>query len=125
MLFRSRLDQQKVMIVKGMGGRTLLTEALTERGASVAELSVYQRQPVSYSEEALNKLFTSGALGYVIITSGEAVQRFDEVCPAPLRQVLVLIVPSARVAEIARDCGFTQVIDAGSPDAEDMVARIR
>ncbi len=118
------LDQQKVMIVKGEGGRTLLTETLIERGATVTELPVYQREPVPYSIGQLSKIFTPGTLGYVIITSGESAEQFDELCPSTLREQLVLIVPSARVAEIARGRGYTQVIDAGSPEAEDMVACI-
>ena len=43
-----QLDEQRVLIIKGEGGRSLLREQLAARGARVEELAVYRREVPPY-----------------------------------------------------------------------------
>ena len=107
--------ERPVLIVKGEGGRALLAESLKERGAIVSEFICYRRleAPVNAAEFCwqlcdLDEVVFQGS-------SGETVERLTEVLGAGGQPNLLdspLIVPSARVASMATDAGWTRVIDA-------------
>jgi len=107
--------ERPVLIVKGEGGRALLAESLKERGAIVSEFICYRRleAPVNAAEFCwqlcdLDEVVFQGS-------SGETVERLTEILGAGGQPNLLdspLIVPSARVASMATDAGWTRVIDA-------------
>ena len=101
------LADQRVLIVKGEGGRALLREKLAGRGARVEELVVYCK--------------------FILLSSGEGlhnmVSLLDEASLVRVRG-LTLIVPGARVAEQARAAGFSQVRLADNATDEAMVAAV-
>ena len=107
--------ERPVLIVKGEGGRALLAESLKERGAIVSEFICYRRleAPVNAAEFCwqlcdLDEVVFQGS-------SGETVERLTEVLGAGGQPNLLdspLIVPSARVASMATDAGWTRVIEA-------------
>ncbi|WP_404472194.1 uroporphyrinogen-III synthase [Vreelandella venusta] len=98
------LPHQRVLLVAGEGGRTLLTETLTARGAHVTRVEVYRRvyQPPS---AAMQQHLKSGDYRALIATSGELLEHLAKWCnQAALNQPL--IVSSHRLATLAGKLGF-------------------
>jgi len=106
------VDRQKILIVKGLGGRTALREVLSERGAAVDDLVCYQRQcPVLAPGELAAKL-SNWKIELLLISSGEGLcNLLTLLSPAETINLCTVpvIVPSRRVARMAGDAGFTTV----------------
>lgn len=120
------LQGQRVLILKGRGGRTLLAEELSRRGAVVVTGDVYQRRPAAASPDALRQLRQACRSGAAVIaaTSAEALANLlalapEETCPG-LRDA-PLLVPGERVAAAARGHGWRgPVLQARSAEDEAM-----
>jgi len=99
------LRGQRVLIVKGEGGRDLLPRVLTSRGAQVEQAEVYRRVPAEIKPKQLEALVSD--IDAIIVTSGEALEHLAGL--AAERSVLFsaqLVVPSKRVVQMAQDLGF-------------------
>ncbi|MYL23581.1 uroporphyrinogen-III synthase [Halomonas alkaliantarctica] len=100
----ARLAQQKALIIAGEGGRELLADTLSARGADVTRVSVYRRvysPPDTHGQRRL----TQGNYRALIVTSGELLQHLAKWCDqAALNQPL--IVSSRRLATLAQTLGF-------------------
>lgn len=99
-----KCDHQRILLVAGEGGRTLLTDSLTERGASVTRLATYRRilQPPT---PALQARLAAGNYQALIVTSGELLEHLAKWCDqVALNQPL--IVSSRRLATLAGTLGF-------------------
>lgn len=118
-----QLDQKRFLIFKGEGGRELLAQQLTERGAKVDTLELYQRVTVSYSEAQLKKLFSDGAPDALVATSAGILTAMDSQLAdvLPERLELPLVVVSQRIAEIAAQLGYRHVLTSPSPADESIV----
>lgn len=99
---------QRVLLVKGRGGRTLLRDTLRERGAEVSELPVYERRLAEPAPDALSALRRALGRGQdccVAVTSSEVLDALLQVVPgddaARLRDA-ALLVPGERVVRAAR-----------------------
>lgn len=106
---------QRVLIVKGEGGRDALRSELTRRGARVEELVCYRRRPVAPPPQGLAALLREHRVEAVLISSGEGMGRLQELLTpgeSSNFETLCLVVPSERVAELARDAGFGRTIVA-------------
>ena len=112
---------KKVMLASGRGGREVLADTLDARGAEVVRLETYhrERQMVPDLHDCLG-----GSQAAVVLTSGEVLQSLvaqacDQACDrAGDRAEKVLgevtaVVASERIAGLAREAGFRQVINAG------------
>ncbi|MGB1580845.1 MAG: uroporphyrinogen-III synthase [Nevskiales bacterium] len=119
-----QLNGQKILLIKGEGGRQLLTPSLRERGAVVHERLVYQRQGLSPDAATLNNAISRA--DSLIATSLEILQRLVDCCPAQALdqlQALQLVVPSERVVKRARGLGFKQVHCVESPLTESAIVQ--
>lgn len=106
---------QRVLIIKGVGGRSRLRETLTQRGARVEDLACYERLCPELDDGELASRLSQWRVDVALISSGEGLQNilgllsekettnFSDMC---------LVVPSPRVAEIAREAGFNQIVVA-------------
>jgi uroporphyrinogen-III synthase len=106
---------QCVLIVKGQGGRDTLTQELTRRGALVDELPCYCRFPPEMSAGELAANLTQWCIDVIMITSGEGLSNLQVLLsPAETTKLkrIGLIVPSQRVAKMAHNAGFEQVVTA-------------
>ena len=106
-------ERAQVVIVKGEGGRDLLVKALTARGADVTEWSCYRRVWPDVSMRPLDA-FEPGALVFQA-SSGEALSRLSELLAGANKADLfqsTVIVPSERVATLARESGWCRVLRA-------------
>jgi uroporphyrinogen-III synthase len=111
-----RLAGEKVLLVAGEGGRTLLAETLTERGARVTRLALYRRIPLSPSP-AMQRRLTQGDFRALVVSSGEILEHLARWCTgAALNQPL--IVSSTRLATLAGKLGFrVPVVASGATPA--------
>ena len=110
-------DSRDVVIVKGEGGRELLASELTGRGARVTEWACYRR---CWPEVDLSGLIEISAGLIFQASSGEMVSRLSELLAGGGQADLFqssIIVPSDRVARLATEIGWGQVIRA--EDASD------
>ena len=102
----------RVLIVKGEGGRTAIQSALTSRGAQVEVLECYRRQCPDLPAGALSSMLAQWQIDLVLISSGEGLCNFlTLLSPQETTKLLTvtLVVPSKRVAKMARDAGFMRV----------------
>jgi len=113
------LNNQRILILKGEGGRELLEQRLAERGASVDALPLYQRVAEKYSAEQLERLFAEAPPDALIATSVDVLKAMDTLLDPALenRFELPLVVASERIADAACQLGYCHVItSSGAAD---------
>lgn len=119
---------QKVLLVKGEGGREKLARVLAGRGAQVKILCCYRRRPPSVPAGHLMQLLRAEDVGVVVISSGEGLDNFlallSPVESSKLRHV-ALLVPSARVAEQARRAGWQRLVLADNASDGEVLKALR
>lgn len=116
------LTHQRVLLVAGEGGRTLLTETLEARGAQVTRVEVYRRvyQPPS---AAMQQRLLVGDYRALIVTSSELLEHLAKWCnQAALNQPL--IVSSHRLATLAGKLGFCDLKVASGATPAALVAAL-
>ena len=110
-------DLRDVVIVKGEGGRELLASELTRRGARVTEWACYRR---CWPEVDVSGVAAISAGLIFQASSGEMLSRLAELLAGEGQADLFqspIIVPSDRVARLATEIGWGQVVRA--EDASD------
>lgn len=117
----AKMAGQKILIIRGAGGRPDLGKALESRGAIVDYLELYKRHTPSYTAQTF--LFLDQP-DVIWATSGESLinltYHLDQF--APKLKHSTLFVPSERVAQQAHDLGWSQVICADGADDTSMIA---
>jgi uroporphyrinogen-III synthase len=101
---------QRILILRGAGGRDILRDSLRARGAQVDYLEVYRRDSVTTDPAALLKDWQSGAVDAVLISSGESLQKLLAIIGTlglELLNATTLVVGNARTQERARSLGVT------------------
>lgn len=113
------LTGEKVLIVRGVGGRESLAQGLTQRGAKVDYAECYQRQGPDLEHGELRALLVKHQINAVCLNSGETLANFHRHCP-PGEQTnnVTLVVPSDRVAQLALDLGYARVVQAENAGTE-------
>jgi uroporphyrinogen-III synthase len=109
------VDGQRVLIVKGEGGRAALADALGRRGARVDELACYRRLPPQLAPGELASQLLRWRIDLVMLSSGEGLDNMLALLsPAETSKFIdmPLLVPSARVAQQAQAAGFRRIIKA-------------
>ena len=104
------INNQRILIIKGKGGRRKLQDTLSDRGADVSTLSVYRRSCPDYSPGYIHQTVTSQGVNVIVATSGEIIDNLINSASLPALTTIPLVVPSQRVAEQASRNGFQQVI---------------
>ena len=110
------LQAQRILLVTGQGGRTLLADTLAERGARLTHLAVYRRLLLEPSA-AFQRRLREGNFHALVVSSGEILQHLARWCsPTALDQPL--IVSSHRLATLAGKLGFrVPVVASGATPA--------
>ena len=106
-------------LVKGVGGRALIENTLTERGAVVSQLNVYQRKTVPFCKQAWQR-FIASPNPILLITSIESWQNLlkglsDELNDSvavidSVNQVSGFVVMSQRIADEVLKSGCSTAI---------------
>lgn len=119
------LEGSDLGFISAPGGRGLLVPALQARGARVLRADVYERIAIAPSPRAVSQLLALGAPSVLALSSGEALESVLAALPAPalarLRQSRVLAA-SERLAVLARQHGFADVVVAKSARPRDLLA---
>lgn len=114
------LHGKRALILRGNGGRDLLAETLSQRGAMVDLLECYQRRPCDYqgAEEAVR--WRKQGITTLVVTSGEMLQHLYSLFPAVDRREWLLhcrlVVVSDRLATLAAELGWQSVTVADGAD---------
>lgn len=100
---------RRVVLVSGEGGRDMLKETLTARGADVVELEVYRRVPRDSPIAATMQAVGAQRADILVLTSSESADQLlklinDQGQASLLRTPVAAM--SRRVAAHARDIGF-------------------
>lgn len=121
----SDISGRKILLVKGAGGRELLCDELTQRGAQVANLEVYRRvrpSPDAANLQQLEAKWREDGIDVVTLTSVETVENFVEMLTDTGRSLAAstpFVTPSDRVASAAKAKGFlgAHIAARGADDA--------
>jgi uroporphyrinogen-III synthase len=119
---------QRVLIVKGEGGRDTLATELTRRGAVVDELACYRRSLPELAAGELDAKLARWNIDVIMLSSGEGLANLQVLLsPAETTKLkhIGLIVPSERVAHLARETGFEQIVTAENASDEAMLRALR
>jgi uroporphyrinogen-III synthase len=118
------LHGRKVLIVRGESGRELLAERLIAAGCQVEQVAAYRRVvPVLTPDrrQTLQSLL-DGEHDWIITSSEglrvltEMVAQLSDIAYVVKMQQQRIVVPHVRIAETARNAGFTHVDQTGSGD---------
>lgn len=123
LLQTEHINNKHILIIRGEGGRELLANALTERGAKVSYAEVYRRIQPEADIQPILELWSARQIQLVSVTSNDALKNLYHMMDGQGKDYLkqtALIVPSKRCAELAEQLGFTQQIlisDSATNDA--------
>lgn len=112
-----------IVIIKGRGGRDVLTQALRARGAEVGEVECYVRRQAAVSIESLMARASVAQVDFAVVTSTESLNYLVKALhQAGLRPIFdaQLIVPGRRIAQAVRAAGFSRdplVVDNPANDS--------
>lgn len=122
---------KKILICRGQGGKPLIGETLSSRGAQVSYCELYQRVLPEQAADSLatTHFFKRDAL---VFFSGETVQNFvaayeqksvikRDVSPYDLR----VVVPGERVYTLAQSLGFNCVYQSANATQSSMLATLK
>lgn len=121
------LPGSRVLIMRGDEGRELLAESLRSLGASVDYLALYRRKLPCYPSTTLVERVQAERLNALVVSSGQGFQHLRELAGAawPDLAQLTLFVPSARVADLAREAGARTVVNCRGASAAALLAALR
>ena len=117
------------LILRGNGGRELIGDSLTARGAEVTFCECYQRCAIHYdgAEEAMR--WQSREVTTVVVTSGEMLQQLWSLIPQWYREHWLLrcrlLVVSERLAKLARELGWQDIKVADNADNDALLRALQ
>jgi uroporphyrinogen-III synthase len=111
---------RSVVIFRGVGGRELLGDTLTSRGATVEYAECYRRTRPQADVQVLLRAWTQGQIHAVTVSSGEGLSNLFDMLGTLGRHWLrktPLFVAHERIAARARELGIAEVVVASPADA--------
>lgn len=118
------LHGKRVALIGAPGGRGVLREQLAVRGARLREVQVYRRVPPRLDRRHVAAVLALPRSARVLLSSAEALENLVGLLPTPALDRLraaVAVASSARLAQAAREAGFTRIVQAGSALAADLL----
>ena len=122
------LHGQRVLLVKGSGGRELLEQQLNLRGAKVETAAVYERRlatPAPGKLLELEQRFAAGEIHLITATSLEIARHLFDLARGTLHDQFRearWVAPSARVAQGLVELGVRQpVVEAASAEDQELL----
>lgn len=119
---------KRVVIFRGNGGRQLLGDTLTQRGAMVEYAECYQREKPNVDISPLLAAWLQGEIHAVIITSSEGLHNLFDIM-GELGQQLLKSTPvftvHERIAQTAKGLGVEKVIKTSSTGDEGLLESLQ
>ncbi len=116
------LAGQRLLIVRGVGGREKLAETLRQRNAKVDYLEVYRRIMPDSDAGQVKKMLIEQELSAIVLTSGEAVNNlWDTFKHEKTLLSIPLVVISSRIAKIASRLGFKRIKVSQGPSEQAII----
>ena len=123
------LAGQRVLLIKGQGGRELLEQELARRGAELTLAEVYRREcpaPEAAELRSLESRFEKRQIQLVTATSAEIGNNLLVLATPALRRhfdAVHWLVPGVRVGDILRRAGLrASIVLAASAEDQDLVS---
>lgn len=110
---------QRVLILRGNGGREELADTLRQRGAQVDAITVYHRSPPNDGRARWTQVCTPTP-DALTISSSEALHNLVAMLDPETLNALrkrPVVVPHPRIAEVATELGWQQVVLSRATDA--------
>jgi uroporphyrinogen-III synthase len=127
----AHLSGQRVLIVRGVGGRDVLREVMTARGAHVHYAEVYTREPASPSaglQAEIEQLWRQGGISAYTATSVELLEALVGIVTPRCRGLMdstALVTGAERVADAAGRLGLgSPILLADSPEDTALIAAL-
>lgn len=119
------VSDEKILICRGVGGRTRIGETLISRKARIDYCELYQRDLPTQAASKLANIHFDTQNDCLIFFSGETLAHFVKACHTPKKyEHTRVIVPSARVAKMATAEGFKRVKVANNATSDAMLATL-
>ena len=122
------VQDEKILICRGQGGRTYLAESLEHRGAQVDSCELYQRcAPTEVKVEHIQQFKNSRLKPVITVCSGETLNNLCVTLPEndlPWFKQQALLVPSERVAQQSEKLHFKQIISAENATHDGMIGAL-
>ena len=118
------LHGRRVALIGASGGRGVLRQQLTARGAQLRELHVYERVAPRLNQRHFNAVLQLPTSALVLLSSAEALRHLTELLPsaALLRLCATTAVTSSeRMATAAHAAGFRRIAQATSAVSADLL----
>lgn len=115
---------QQLVILKGEGGRTLLSERLQARGISVTELPLYRRICKAFDAGMVDTFLKQSKRALSVASAETLTCVLKGVASVQAKQIvdLPLVVISERVAQFARDKGWRgEIVVAASASSAGLI----
>jgi len=114
---------KQIAIIRGVGGRELLAETLSQRGATITYIEVYKRVLPEHTLTALNDCQNCDIIA---VTSQQGLRNLVALCNNEKWLFnTALVSNSQRTAELARELGFrNDIVISPEPDDEAMASVI-
>jgi uroporphyrinogen-III synthase len=123
-----QLAQQKVLIIRGVGGRDYLAQQLILRGATVSYAQCYQRSLVDKPVAHLATFIEQNNINCVLVNSSESLNNVCTLTGSDYHSILkkiLLIVPSERVQLKAKAMGFKHIRQANNASDAAMLSALK
>ena len=103
------IQNKKIVIFRGEGGRELLAQTLRERGAEVVYAECYRRVKPDSDPSLLYRCWAEHSRVIIVVTSNEGLQNLVEMVDNDHQLLLLsstLLVVSERASQLAKEMGF-------------------
>jgi len=119
---------QNIVILRGNGGRELIHETLSKRGAKVTYKEVYRRVDLPFDADIHVNKWQQAEVDSLVVTSSHQLMFFmsqlDSLSTLWALQ-LTVFVPSNRIAQDAKAMGFQHIVITKSAANSDLVAALQ
>ncbi len=117
-----KIAGQRILIFRGAGGRALLGDTLTRRGAQIRYVEIYHRKLPSHPPLTEAQ---AEQLDAITISSNEGLDNLITLMEDPSLLINIpLIVPSPRTQTLAREHGFKTIVTAKNATDEAIVTAL-
>lgn len=113
----------RLLVLRGEGGRNLVRDSLQTQGVRVDYLNLYQRQLPEASANNWQTIKARGVPDAVILTSGETLTHWLALVGADAVDIVTVVI-SERLAVLARNAGLKTCIIAASTRADDIITAL-